>query len=239
MRISERKTTAAVLRYVLGQKLDDDFCVLVGCSRDLWRKLENGDRRMTERTAGYVEAAVGISRHWLLAGKPKAQPVAVDGTAFSLEWFRSYRVTQLVGDTKPLPFAVYPAGHLVSLIGAAVAAARAGRLASFTVDLEAAVAVLRSNYGFDAQGAAAALEAMQKDPRPYLLEVTDNAKESAAERQKRLEFLLVCVAGGTAPTSAVIRPSKGGETKLTITGAAHPTKPLRMEPRSSRKKAKP
>lgn len=239
MRISERKTTAAVLRYVLGQKLDDDFCALVGCSRDLWRKLENGDRRMTERTAGYVEAAVGISRHWLLAGKPKAQPVAVDGTVFSLEWFRSYRVTQLVGDTKPLPFAVYPAGHLVSLIGSAVAAARAGRLASFAVDLEAAVAVLRSNYGFDEQGGAAALEAMQKDPRPYLLEVTDNAKESAAERQKRLEFLLGLVAAEVTPTSAVIRPAEGGETKLTITGAAHPTKPLQIASASQPKRAKP
>jgi hypothetical protein len=239
MRISERKTTAAVLRHLLKMPISDDFCALVGCSRDLWRKLENGDRRMTERTAAYVEAAVGISRHWLLAGKPKAEPVAVDGTAFSLEWFRSYRVTQLVGDTKPLPFAVYPAGHLVSLIGTAVAAARAGRLASFAVDLEAAVAVLRSNYGFDAQGGAAALEAMQKDPRPYLLEVTDNAKESADQRQKRLEFLLGVVAGGAAPTSAVIRPAEGGETKLTITGAAHPTKPLKIRPRSKRAKAKP
>jgi hypothetical protein len=80
---------------------------------------------------------------------------------------------------------------------------------------------------------------MQKDAKPYLLEVTDKAEESAAQRQKRHEFLLGVVAGGAAPTSAVIRPAEGGETKLTITGAAHPTKPLRMAPRSKRAKAKP
>jgi hypothetical protein len=240
MRISERKTTAAVLRFILGEKLDDDFCKLVGCSRDLWRKLENRDRRMTERTAAQVEAVTGASRLWLLAGKAKAKPVAVDGNPFTLEWFRAYRAKQLTGERKPLAFAVYPAGHLVSIIGSAVAAGRGGKLAAFAVELEAVVAGLRNKFGFDAQAGAAALETIQAEPKPYLLEVSDNGKESAQARAARLEFLRKqVVTGGAFPTSATARAADDGSTKLTITGAAHPTKPLKIQPRSRGRKAKP
>jgi hypothetical protein len=240
MRISERKTTAAVLRFILGEKLDDDFCKLVGCSRDLWRKLENGDRRMTERTAAQVEAVTGASRLWLLSGKTKAKPLAVDGSPFTLEWFRAYRSKQLTGDRKPLAFAVYPAGHLVSLIGSAVAAGSAGKLAAFAVELEAAVAGLRNKFGFDPQAGAAALEMMQGDPKPYLLEVSDNGKESAQTRAARLEFLRKqVVTGGAFPTSATARAADDGSIKLTITGAAHPTKPVTIKERAARKRAKP
>ena len=240
MRISEQKTTAAVLRFTLGEKIHEDFCALVGCSRDLWRKLENGDRRMTDRVAAHVEATTGVSRVWLLEGDEKAKPVAVDGSPFTLQWFRSYRAKLLTGERKPLAFAVYPAGHLISLIGTAVAAGRAGRLASFAVELEAAVAGLRSEFGYDPQAGAAAFDVMQAEPKPYLLEVTDNAKEPEAEREARLEFLRTTVVQGNAfPTRAAVRAADDGSTRLEITTPVHPTKPLRMAPRSSRKKAKP
>lgn len=240
MRISERKTTAAVLRFILGDKLDPDFCTLVGCSRDLWRKLENGDRRMTERVAAHVESSTGISRVWLLAGKPKAKPVAVDGGAFTLKWFHAYRAKQITGGRKPLAFTVYPAGHLVSLVGTAIAASRAGKLAAFAVELDAAVAALRNKFGFDAQAGAAAFEVIQSNAKPYLLEVSDNAKEASDQRAARLEFLLKQVAQGAAlPTSAVVQESDDGSTKLTITGTAHPTKPSQTALRSKRTKVKP
>jgi hypothetical protein len=238
MRISERKTTSAVLRFILGEKLDDDFCSMLGCSRDLWRKLENGDRKMTDRMAALAEAATGISRVWLLSGKPKSKPLAVDGSPFTLEWFRSYRANLLTGGRHP--FAVYPAGHLVSLIGTAIAAGRSGRLASFAVELEAAVAALRKNFGYDEQGGAAAFEAMQVNGKPYLLEVSDKANESAGERAARMAFLLNTIVGGGAfPTSAVIRSAKDGSAQLTITGAAHPTKPMQIARASESKRAKP
>jgi hypothetical protein len=238
MRISERKTTAAVLRFILGEKLDDDFCYMLGCSRDLWRKLENGDRKMTERMAALAEAATGISRVWLLSGKPKTKPLAVDGSPFTLEWFRLYRAKLMNGGRHP--FAVYPAGHLVSLIGTAIAAGRSGRLASFAVELDAAVSALRKNFGYDEQAATAAFEAMQANAKPYLLEVSDKAGESVGERAARMEFLLnTIVPGGAFPTSAVIRSAKDGSTKLTVTGAAHPTKPIQIASASESKRAKP
>lgn len=240
MRISERKTTAAVLRFILREKLDDDFCNLVGCSRDLWRKLENGDRRMTERVAAHVESTTGISRVWLLANKPKTKPVAVDNAPFTLEWFRAYRAKQLTGERQPLAFAVYPCGHLVSLIGTAIAAGRSGRLASFAVELEAAVAALRGKFGCDQQAAAAVFELMQANPKPYLLEVTDNAKESEGDRAARLEFLRTTVVQGNAfPTRATVRAADDGSTKLEITAPQHPTKPLQKALRSKQKKATP
>lgn len=239
MRISERKKPAAVLRFILGEKLDADFCTLVGCSRDLWRKLENGDRRMTERVAAHVESATGVSRVWLLADNAKAKPVGIDGQPFTLESFRAYRAKQLTGERKPLAFAVYPGGHLVSLIGSAIAAGRAGKLAAFAVELDAAVAGLRNKFGFDAQAGAAALDRMRENARPYLLEVCDNGKESSKEREARLAFLEGQVIKGNAfPTSAVVQAQDDGSTKMTITGAGHPTKPLAIKPRAKRKKAK-
>lgn len=240
MRISERKKPAAVLRFILGEKLDTDFCALVGCSRDLWRKLENGDRKMTARMAAQVESATGVSRVWLLADNAKAKPLGIDGQPFTLESFRAYRAKQLTGERKPLAFAVYPGGHLVSLIGSAIAAGRAGKLAAFAVELDAAVAGLRNKFGFDAEAGAAVFEKMQQNPKPYLDEVSDNARETQEERNARLEFLANQIVRGNAfPTSAVVQAQDDGSTRMTITGAGHPTKPLAIKARAKRKKAKP
>lgn len=195
---------------------------------------------MTERVAAHVESATGVSRVWLLANNAKAKPVGIDGQPFTLESYRAYRAKQLTGKRKPLAFAVYPGGHLVSLIGSAIAAGRAGKLAAFAVELDAAVAGLRNKFGFDAAAGAAVFEKMRQDPKPYLGEVCDNAKESQEEREARLAFLANQIVGGNAfPTSAVVQAQDDGSTKMTITGAGHPTKPLAIKPRAKRKKAKP
>lgn len=146
MRKSERKTTAAVLRFLLDVKLDDDFCSLVGCSRDLWRKLENKDRRMTERTAARVEAATGVSRLWLLGGNPKAKPVAVDGGPWSAEYFASFEAKRRAGDGD-LALAMNVTGWLPAFAAVASAAAKSGRLAELSVELDAFARSLLANYG--------------------------------------------------------------------------------------------
>jgi len=242
MRISERKTTAAVLRFILGEKLDHDFCSLVGCSMDLWRKLENGDRRMTERTAAHVESSTGVSRVWLLAGNPKVKPVAVDGSPFNLGSFRNFKATQITGDKRTLGLAIYPAGHLPSLVATAAAAARDGKLASFAVELEAAVDSLRRQYGFDKDVLANVSEAMRSEPESFLFEVTDSPAEHNKEWKARLALALNLAKLGGVPTACqTIRRDAGNKsvTELKVVGVGAPSLPSQKAPRSSRSKAKP
>jgi hypothetical protein len=242
MRISERKTTAAVLRFVLGEKLDPDFCTLVGCSIDLWRKLENGDRRMTERVAAHVEAATGVSRVWLLAANAKAKPIGIGGEPYTLESFRAFQTSQMTNDRRALGIAVYPAGHVASLVATAKAAAKAGQLASFAVELDAAVAALRRKYGWDKLALDEAIAEMQKHPSAYLLEATDSANDRPAAREARKELALNAASAGAFPTLArMMKRSEGKKivTEIKLSGVRPANLLLQTEPRSKRKKAKP
>jgi hypothetical protein len=254
MRISERKTTAAVLRFVLGEKLDPDFCALVGCSIDLWRKLENGDRRMTERVAAHVEAATGVSRVWLLAGNPKAKPIAVDGQPFTLQYFRDFQAAQISGESRPLAIAVYPCGHLPSLMATAASAVATGRLAAFAVELEAAVIALRRKFGVVPQAVNETLQAMQRTPGAFLFEATDAKNERDGDRRARQNMVEKQIATGLAPWVVHMQTKATGKSR-SVQMKAHGVRPFGAEvargvtggiklkqqtqPRSSRLKAKP
>jgi hypothetical protein len=254
MRISERKTPAAVLRFILGEKLDDDFCNLVGCSRDLWRKLENGDRRMTERTAAQVEAATGASRVWLLTGNPKAKPVAVDGQPFTLQYFREFQAAQISGDNRPLAIAVYPCGHLPSLMATAASAVASGRLAAFAVELEAAVIALRRKFGVVPEAVNETLQAMQRAPGAFLFEATDATDERDGDRQARHNMVEKQIATGLAPWVVHMQTKATGKSR-SVEMKAHGVRPFGVEvaraasggikqkpqtpPRSRGRKAKP
>lgn len=242
MRISERKTPAAVLRFILGDKLDEDFCAFVGCSIDLWRKLENGDRRMTERVAAHVESATGVSRVWLLAGNAKAKPYGIDGQPYTLQSFRDFQAAQLKGERKALALAVYPGGYLPSLVAIAYSAAEKGRLASFAVELEAAVNSLRQQYGLSADVFHAVVAEMQKQAEAHLFEVTDLHKDSESAASARRRQALNHAAQGVFPEVAQIQHSTKGASQITnvkMIGSRLANPPSQTEPRSKRGKAKP
>lgn len=254
MRISERKTTAAVLRFILGEKLDDDFCAVVGCSRDLWRKLENGDRRMTERVAANVEAATGVSRVWLLANNPKAKPLAVDGQPFTLQHFRDFQAAQLSGENRPLAIAVYPCGHLPSLMATAASAAATGHLAAFAVELEAAVVALRRKFGFVPEVINETLEAMQQAPGVFLLEATDAVVERDSDRRQRHNMVERHMGAGIAPWVVQMQTKVAGKSRsvqmqmqgvrpfgrdVTLAASGEVTLKPPAAPRSKVSKAKP
>jgi hypothetical protein len=242
MRISERKQPAAVLRFILREKLDDDFCALVGCSRDLWRKLENGDRKMTERMAAQVEAATGVSRVWLLAANAKAKPVGIDGQPYTLQSFRDFQAAQLKGERKALALAVYPGGYLPSLVATAHSAAKQFKLASFAVELEAAVSSLRQRYGFSAEVFDAVVRDMQTQAGAYLFETVDLQKDVEGAPAARRRQALACAAAGAFPIAATIQHSENGKsrtTKVEMICERLSSLPSQKEPRSRGRKAKP
>jgi len=160
MRLSERKTTSAVLRAELGWKLDADFCERAGCSLDLWRKLENGDRKLSAARATRLESAFGIDRSWLLAGNPKKPPVAVDGSRWSADYFAQYEARRLAGEGD-VSFAVNVAGWLPALFAVAGAAARQGRLAELSVELDGFARLIRGRFGADDAAFGKAVERVQ------------------------------------------------------------------------------
>jgi hypothetical protein len=242
MRISERKTPAAVLRFILGEKLDDDFCAMMGCSRDLWRKLENGDRKMTERMAAQVEAATGVSRVWLLARNAKAKAVGIDGQPYTLKSFRAFQAAQFTGERKALAFAVYPGGYLPSLVATAHSAAQQGKLASFAVELEAAVNSLRQQYGFSEDVFGAVVRDMQTQAGAYLFETVDLQKDVEGAPAARRRQALACAAAGAFPIAATIQHSENGKsrtTKVEMICERLSSLPSQKEPRSRGRKAKP
>jgi len=241
MRISERKTPAAVLRFILGDKLDDDFCAFVGCSRDLWRKLENGDRKMTERMAAQVETVTGVSRVWLLAGNAKAKPVGIDGQPYTLASFRAFQAAQLT-ERRALAFAVYPGGYLPSLVATAHSAAEQGKLASFAVELEAAVNSLRQQYGFSAETFDAVVRDMQTQAGAYLFETVSLHEDVEGAHEARRRQALACAAAGAFPIAATIQHSEKGKsrtTKVEMICERLSNSLSQKAPRSARTKVKP
>lgn len=193
MRISERKTPAAVLRFIIGEKLDDDFLKLAGCSAGLWKKLENGDRKMTEARAATLEARTGISKAWLLGGSTR-KPVTYAGEPFTRETFLAH--LQGVGGRAGVSAIVCPGGFWPQLMAIAEAANASGNLAGFAVDLKASVKTLQKNYGFDRRVFEDALIHARKHPEAFAPFVGDGAVSDEGRVERFKENIRIIRQGG-------------------------------------------
>jgi len=86
MRPSELRTTAAVLRSLIG--LDaEEMRALLGCSLNTIKSLESGRLKLSAAMAAKMAAATGVSEDWLLSGDPRKLPTTPTGHPYTTEAF--------------------------------------------------------------------------------------------------------------------------------------------------------
>jgi transcriptional regulator with XRE-family HTH domain len=74
---SQRKTTVAILRQILGLSVEE-FACLVGKSVSSVKSLETGRLKLSEETAFTIAKETGVEMVWLLKGRPKDKPYVFD-----------------------------------------------------------------------------------------------------------------------------------------------------------------
>lgn len=85
MRPSRLLTAAAVLRTTLGKR-SKEWAQILGCSADTLHSIESGRGgryKLSPKMATKMFHETGISIDWLLAGDPKAPPVAANGEPYT------------------------------------------------------------------------------------------------------------------------------------------------------------
>jgi hypothetical protein len=79
---STLKTTAAVLRSIIGEK-DLVWAEMLGKSVHTIRHLEAGTLKLSDAMALKMALETGISIKWLIEGNPAASPIAEDGREYT------------------------------------------------------------------------------------------------------------------------------------------------------------
>ena len=82
MRTSSRKTTAAVLREIIGIKVPE-WAEILKCSLHSIHDLESGRLKLSPGMALKMSYETGISVRWLMDGDPAAPPVSADGRDYT------------------------------------------------------------------------------------------------------------------------------------------------------------
>ena len=78
MRTSQRKTTVAVHRSLLGIKVAD-YSDMIGRKTSYLQGIETGRERLTEELALIIEKQTAVSHVWLLAGNVNTAPFSEAG----------------------------------------------------------------------------------------------------------------------------------------------------------------
>ena len=151
---SQRKTTVAILRDILGPVYgqEERFAKLIGRSVSWVKKVSAGIVPLTEETARVIEQGTGVPLRWLLgpgrgtptvyafSGKPSRQAY----TRKYFEWFRTK-----LKDGQPVVQSGFPiAAFLPDLIAVGVSAARSRKAALFLWRLQSFTERLSEEFGF-------------------------------------------------------------------------------------------
>jgi DNA-binding XRE family transcriptional regulator len=133
MRTSLKKTTAAVLRSIIGIK-DIEMAKILDCHPATIHSIESGRLKLSDSLAMRMAHETGVAMNWLLDGNPKVSPVARNGTPFTHATFdraRSKRVTPFKAVT--IAFAGHEYSKAISSILRAAHAKGNGELAVYKI----------------------------------------------------------------------------------------------------------
>ncbi len=103
MRPSDQKTTSAKLRKIC--RIDDaEMAKILDRSVHWIHSVECGRIKLTEEMAARMACETGISPEWLLAGKPKAKPIAFDGKPYEPEIYFNRAQAGKIRYDQPIKF---------------------------------------------------------------------------------------------------------------------------------------
>jgi len=154
MALSQRTTTVAVLRGVLGavDGQEERFALLAGRSVSWVKKVSAGITPLSEEAALALETGTGVSAGWLLGGDTGATPVSVGGTAYNYAAFEDYRAGAGEKRAPEMDVAELP-GVLAAIAGIGAAAGRQGKGSLFNYRLSRFLRECREEFGVE-EGAA-------------------------------------------------------------------------------------
>ena len=196
MRTSSKRTTAAVLRSIIGVK-DLEMAELLECSPATIHSVESGRLRLSEALAFRMRHETGISLAWLLAGDVKAAPVDERENPYTRADFDWHRA-QIESRNYPTRTAMSPFVIAVEIVGIASAAGNKGRMSLFLWRLRKFLGECKEEFGFDDSARDSADAELRKTKLRNVL-VHDEGFDFNDLRDKRLGAAISKAGKGKAP----------------------------------------
>ncbi|MBA2271363.1 MAG: hypothetical protein H0W20_12345 [Chthoniobacterales bacterium] len=166
MALSQRKTTIAVLRGLLGEYhgREDHFARLAERSRSWVKKVSAGLIKLSEDSARQISLQTGVSLDWLM-GPIERPPVDISGNPYDSSSFAFFRAnpTHTLVTTAFIP----------RVIGVASAAGDQSKLALFQWRFGSFLDECAEEFGVDARAYKTADDALQGSPLLRDLAMTD------------------------------------------------------------------
>jgi hypothetical protein len=165
MALSQRSTTVALLRGILGPLHGQEarFARLARRSVSWVKKVSAGHEPLTDAAALQLESATGISAAWLLRGDTAAPPVSSTGARYDFAAFERRRAAR--GSDARAPFRV-PDDLPQTIAGIGAAADRKGRATLFAYRLNQFIEESREEFGFSDTAANAVKSTSPKAKLP-------------------------------------------------------------------------
>ena len=218
MALSQRKTTIAVLRGILGpiHGQADNFARLAKRSRS-WVKKVSAGAPLTEDTARLLELETGVSLVWLM-GPPDAPPVNGKGQPYTSTMSKWYRARKDAG--KPwrqkagFPFNYAP---LIAAIGSA--AGDKGEASLFLWRLQSFLDQCKKEFGYDGKAHTRAKYLLHlKAPELEKLAFHDKGLDSSVvdESMKLFQPSLIGATGALKKLAATTAPGESSTCEIMI-----------------------
>jgi hypothetical protein len=213
MALSQRKTTIAVLRGILGSYYgrEDNFARLAQRSRSWVKKASAGHIPLSEYTARRLYLETGIALDWLM-GSPDARPVNGRGDDYNAEMFEWHRAGAKAGEPR-ITSAGRPFSYASKIAGIGSAAGEKGKAGLFLWRLSTFLDACANEFGLDENARAIAQAELKKAPRLATYYFYDKGFDVSVLRDKRVVRASKKAAKGKAPGEKVeiklMLPSKG------------------------------
>jgi hypothetical protein len=185
MALSQRKTTVAILRGVLGpiHGQEKRFAKLARRSVSWVKKVSADKVPLSERTARILEHETGVSLGWLL-GSPKKPIVDGAGNPYDRRNFEWHRARIKAGDhPRKTAFALFKLVPLIASIGGA--AGKKGELSLFHWRLMMFLQQTAEEFGTDDSTQKAILKVLTKSPLQELCIADDGIVSGELHRYRR------------------------------------------------------
>jgi len=217
MALSQRKTTIAVLRGILGpiHGQEDRFARLAQRSPSWVKKVSAGHIPLSEETARILNLETGIALDWLM-GSPEAPPVGAAGRPYTSADFEWHRAGAKAGEPRTRSSG-FPFTLALKIAAIGSAAGDKGRAGLFLWRLQTFLDECAQEFGSDGTARAIAEAELRKAPHLARVAFHDKGFDFTTLNDKRTIAALTKATKGKAPgervEAKVTLPPEGSKTR--------------------------
>jgi hypothetical protein len=218
MALSQRKTTIAILRGVLGPHYGQEkhFARLAQRGVSWVKKVSAGIIPLNEKTARLLELEAGVALDWLMGKPPHGQPVNSRGKPYTLDDFRWHQAGAKAGERRTRSVG-YPFTYTLKIAAIGAKAGDQGKAGLFLWRLRTFLEECAQEFGFDENARALAESELRKAPRLAHMAFFDKGFDFDLLADTRLVRAMKKAAKDKAPgvqvTAKVTLPPKGEKKK--------------------------